>query len=595
MSNIEKKGVGWLGSKVAESKILEPYFKENDRTPSWDGYIFVYDKSIKKANLKNTIPVQIKSTEVEALDSHRISYSLEILDIKNYYKIRGTIFVVIQICGRECKGFIKSLLPSELRNILAELEKTGRNSKVIHLDELDTSTTTQLEYICEHFLIHQKLQYSTIEYSLSITDASELEIPIVLDGTPLEEHIFSKEHLLYGKPANETVLRYIQSAKITSISQSLNRNVSINSKIYFSQYSATRASHGIFFEFGEKIRIDLRDVGTANLSYKLTGTLSEQIMTLSFLLDMIQTGIVYIGDGKLEIKNIDNKEGFIDKVQSSLNFLNDVGVLFNSFRIDPDRLNISLLEKREFAILQYLSDLMVHNKRQGTTPFQQGFNVVKVGNITLGIFVYKKADDTGYEILDLFAQPNNLKFRARVDAEKDFETSMYVILKQEFLTLVDNLDFEVVIRDIKKVVFSKEYGEVTTLFALELIKAYDVSNRRDFLDAASSIFKWLQQMDDSNLIYRLNELQIIRRQRAYTNDEQTFLMQQRTQNVGDNRILCAINILLENKSEAEYDFDQLIEEEKKEFIEYPIFTLAKQLNIFRNNDLIKASVRGPGS
>jgi len=36
MSNIEKKGVGWLESKVAESKILEPYFKENDRTPIVD-------------------------------------------------------------------------------------------------------------------------------------------------------------------------------------------------------------------------------------------------------------------------------------------------------------------------------------------------------------------------------------------------------------------------------------------------------------------------------------------------------------------------------------------------------------------------------
>jgi hypothetical protein len=63
MSNIEKKGVGWLTSKVADSEILEPYFKENDRTPSWDGNIFVYDKSIKKENLRGTIPVQIKSTK----------------------------------------------------------------------------------------------------------------------------------------------------------------------------------------------------------------------------------------------------------------------------------------------------------------------------------------------------------------------------------------------------------------------------------------------------------------------------------------------------------------------------------------------------
>ncbi len=93
MSNIEKKGEGWLGSIVAESKILEPYFKENDRTPSWDGCIFVYDRIIKKENLKDTIPVQIKSTEVDEFHSTRIPYPLNILDIRNYYKIRGTIFL----------------------------------------------------------------------------------------------------------------------------------------------------------------------------------------------------------------------------------------------------------------------------------------------------------------------------------------------------------------------------------------------------------------------------------------------------------------------------------------------------------------------
>lgn len=582
MSNIEKKGVGWLGSQVAESKILEPYFKENDRTPSWDGSIFVYDKSIKKENLKDTVPVQIKSTEVVTLHSGRISYSLNILDIKNYYKIRGTILFVVEICGKERRGFIKSLLPSELKNILAGLEKNGPNSKII-LDELDTSDSNQLEYICEHFLIHRKLQYSTIEYSLSITDVSELVIPIIPDGTPLEEHIFSKEHLLYGKSANETVTRYIENAKITSISQSLNRNVVINSKLYFSQYSETRVPDGRFFEFGKKIRIDIHDVGTANLSYELTGTVSEQITALSFLFDMVQTGTIYIGDGKLEISIIDNKENFIDKIQGNLNYLKDIESLFNSFRIDPDRLNILLLEKRDFAILRFLSDAIVHNKKMGTTPFQQGFNGVKVGDITLGVFVYKKADDTGYEILDLFAQPNNLKFGANIGAE-NFEISMYVILEQEFLTLVNNLDLAVVLSDIKKVVFSKVYGEATNLFALELIKAYDASNRGEFLDTASSIYEWLQQMEDGNLIYNLNALQITRRQRAYTKDEKTFLIQQQTQNISNFRILCAINILLENKSDAESNFDQLAKEEKEEFIQYPIFTLAKQFNMFKNGN-----------
>jgi hypothetical protein len=64
---------------------------------------------------------------------------------------------VVEICGNELKGFVKSLLPSELKNILAELEenkknkKNNRSSKALKLDELNTSTSKQLEHLCDFF------------------------------------------------------------------------------------------------------------------------------------------------------------------------------------------------------------------------------------------------------------------------------------------------------------------------------------------------------------------------------------------------------------------------------------------------------------
>jgi hypothetical protein len=64
MSNIEKKGV--VARVTGSEQNFEPYFKENDRTPSWDS-IFVYDRLIKKENLKDNLQVQIKSTGSKAL------------------------------------------------------------------------------------------------------------------------------------------------------------------------------------------------------------------------------------------------------------------------------------------------------------------------------------------------------------------------------------------------------------------------------------------------------------------------------------------------------------------------------------------------
>jgi hypothetical protein len=172
--------------------------------------------------------------------------------------------------------------------------------------------------------MHRNLQFSTIEHSLSITDASEIEIPIISDGTPFEEYIFSKEHLLYGRQTNEAVLRYIKNANITSVSHSFNKNVKINSKTYFSQYSETLILTGRIYKFGKDIELKVNNVGTANLSYKLTGTVNEQIKVLTFFLDMIKAGTVYIGDRELGINADEIEEDFINNIQISLEYLRDI-------------------------------------------------------------------------------------------------------------------------------------------------------------------------------------------------------------------------------------------------------------------------------
>ncbi|MGC1378005.1 MAG: hypothetical protein WA821_17365, partial [Anaerolineales bacterium] len=425
----EAEGIYFLGRIVVRSPILKPFFQQNDKTPSFDGSISVYKGSKVKENFINSIPVQIKSTKVDAFDSGKKSYSLDISDIRSYYNIRGAILFVVEICGEECKVFIKSLLPSQLKGILAELEKNKKNknksknnqSKVIHLDELDISNSSQIDHVCQDFLAHRSLQYSTIESSLSITDAAELTIPLMLSETSLVEDIFSQEYFLYGKQANETILRYIETIKLTSIGVSLNKSVAVNSKIYFSQYTERRVPDGMFLEFGNKIKVNIHDDGTRELSYQLAeAKVSERIEVLSFLLDAINTRTIYIGDGKLQINSLENEESFLNEIQSKLNFWRDVEALFHSFRIDPDLLNISLLENRDIFMLTFLLDVFVHKISRDATPFQPGFiNTIKIGNITLAILIYKKTNEINYTIVDLFEKIDSLKFWIKKDAEND--------------------------------------------------------------------------------------------------------------------------------------------------------------------------------
>jgi hypothetical protein len=582
MSNIEKKGVGHLESKVAESKVLEPYFKDNDKTPSWDGNIFVYDPSIKKEFLKETIPVQIKSTEVKAFHSTTTSHDLGIIDIRNYYKIHGTILFVVEICEQERKIFIKSLLPSDLKEILAIMERDNHDNKRIYLDELEN--INQLEYICKHFILHKSLQFSTIEHSLSIEEASEVEIPIIPDGKPLEEFLFSKDHLLYGKKSNETISRYIKNINISSVNEKFAGSISVNSKIYYSIFNKIHNENNeIIFDFGKKIRINTT---SGKLSFELIGSINEQIIDMSFLLDMIQVGMVDIGDGKLNISYVEGKELFIEKIKNNLKVLRDITNLLNYFHIDSSSLNTMFFENNDIMFLDVLLEIFIYNKPFDKVPFQLGFNAVKIGNLTLGIFAYKKDNEKIFTVIDLFDfnQINQLQFSATVPDKERFLTSPYIFLKKDFLLTVSNINLDAIFDSIKSIKFTDDYGTLVNDFGLELIKTSDISNRQEFLDTAIKIYCWLQTNQEDNLISKINELQIVRRIRFFSDKEKKELFEMRIQMQIDNniRMLCGINILLENKSDVEICFEQLTLKEKKEFIQYPIFTLAKQFGMLGN-------------
>ena len=313
------------------------------------------------------------------------------------------------------------------------------------------------------------------------------------------------------------------------------------------------------------------------------GTISEQIKTIEFLIDMVKYGIVYFGSGKLEITSTKIiNEDFVKNLKNNLQVLKDIQTLLNYFNVDPNILNTKLLDKRDTVNLGFLVDIFVYNKPFETIPFLPGFNAVKIGNITLGIFIYKKVEEKYFTVIDLFKQMDKVVFHANIEDGEYFTVSLYVFLKQDFITLVDNSNLNNVVDDIKRISFTKEYGRLVNLLGLELIKAYDISARNEFLRAAFDIFIWLQEMEKEDPVNRINELQILRRQRTYYKDERNILMQMRTDSYNNNRMLCGINILLENKSDAETYFDQLAEEDKTEFIRYPIFTLAKQFGMFEN-------------
>lgn len=61
---IEESATTALKSALLKCPILDAYIDSNDKTPSWDGTVFVYkSEDQKKENIKGRVPIQVKGTE----------------------------------------------------------------------------------------------------------------------------------------------------------------------------------------------------------------------------------------------------------------------------------------------------------------------------------------------------------------------------------------------------------------------------------------------------------------------------------------------------------------------------------------------------
>ena len=135
-----------------------------------------------------------------------------------------------------------------------------------------------------------------------------------------------------------------------------------------------------------------------------------------------------------------------------------------------------------------------------------------------------------------------------------------------------------IIKDIKKNEISDEFLDLVNQFGLEIIRAFDVTKNDKYIVAGMEIFKWLLGMYSENLIYLLNFLQIIRRQRPLSKDEINTLRRKLIQETS-NKIKTGIYIMLENKTDVRRCFRKLTSEEREQFLSFPIYTLAKELKV----------------
>ncbi len=575
--DIEEIGASYLRKVISYSSYLKVSILTKDKTPSWDGEIFAYKyPECKKEDLYGKAPIQVKTKRVKEFNNFSRTFSISVKDLRNYFNDGGCIFFVIETKNREEIIFVRDLLPSDIKELLAKADKSSQKSISVSLKRLDTTSSIELENLCKNFILNRSIQFSTKDCPLlRHEDAIETKIHFIAKDVPIENYLLTHEVPLYGRRIPEEAERFIAKIKIHSLNHTINEKITIGGESFYENYEVIKKEKEIIYKFGNEIFIE---INSQKLKFHFAGSIDQQIYDTKFLLKLIEYKDMAIGGKGIALNNIENEKENKTQLEKSVKALNDIKTLLEYFKIDPCKLDLNTLDENSYKNLKVLLKIFVYKLKIEENPFMLGINVVKIGNLQLGILVYKNKERKTLIIRNLFEDLTDYRLIAKTDNE-EFQISPYVILKSDFLTLIDNINLDLAYQNIKKIVITDNFGDLLNLFGLELIKAYDNTGRIEFIQIAEKIFLLLQEEGKKSQINKINELQIHKRLRKLTNEEISQLLGIRDNFANDSYILCGVNILLENKTDAINNFNEMKSDNKKEFIEYPIYTLAKQMGI----------------
>lgn len=581
---IEESATTALKSALLCCPILDSYIDSNDKTPSWDGSVFVYGNGKqKKRDLKGKVPIQVKGTETVFV-SKIATFSCSLDDLRNYYHDGGCLFFLISVTPATGKHkiFYSSLLVYDLKKII---DKAGKQKTyTIHLSEFPEDDINEISSIFLSFVENSPKQMSFIGKdlcSLESLEKSGVEIESLTfnaSGVGLNElnlgcFLTTHDFYLYAKPKGLDIEIPVEKVSNAIVVKNVNGKVAVKDSIHYESYNIVYENGDSFFQIGKGIRITLTlETNKIDVNFKPTGTLSDFIRDAECFLDMLENREIVLNGGRISFNGI--SEINIESHKSSLNYYKDVKKMLDILGVDEELQCEGLSENDEKNIRNF-TNAVLYNKGIGFPNAKDNtiYGEFKIHNLQIWIWAEKQKN--GYYRLSSFFIPHPLAMFSNEDVhnEHPIPASHYLLLNKEAFVHTSNLDYDIIIHDIKQMQYhSMLCGSVTHLL-LDVLSAYDEQNDKEpkLLELAQEISDWLISGGPKSdiPIQTLNRFQIIKRKRALSLSE--ILEVGKFTDTGNTAMIrCGAYLLLEDQVEAQKCFDELSADEQDEFLSFPI-------------------------
>lgn len=570
---IEKGAIDTLRRIIRLHDKMDEFLNSNDKEPSWDGNIVIYKNSeLKAEDVEYTIPTQVKGKNDERLlKRSRITYPVEYKHLRNYFNNYGIFYFVIAISddGEKTTIFYNALTTIKLQSILKGTEnKNPDQTKSIPLVRLRNNDKNELYKILMQFG-HDSREVGSgelVKKSISMKDLEKIDsirmTTFASNQDEFLENINSGEVCAFGHIASADIwvpFSYDFQKQIELFAcKKITDTFSIDRIPYYKEFEIRKSTgKSVIFQFSENLYVD---IGVNKIEFKAKTYIDQVMRDIQFLEALKNGKSFYIGNTKIgTYENVN----FGDDLETSIRDFKNIQEALIRFNLKLDKKFADFNDKDWESM-----DNLVKLVQNGIKPNKQ---------MTWYMWWWQDKAVPFFVALDKDGNvkiENSLymKYFRIVVANSDYRVPVFIIFKRDIWEKLYDVDESVLLEEIETSIFNNETEGNFSLLFVEILSAYDKNKDEKYYDVAKLISDKLLNASPDNVYWKINRFQLLKRKRDLSENELQELEDlEKTNN--DKKVLCAINILLENKRKAKKLLDEMGQEDRELFLTYPIYNL----------------------
>ncbi len=581
----EKMAINKLGEALLRCDAIEPYLSQNDKTPSFDGYLFVYQGKKKKDNLLGRINIQVKGTETK-YSNQSCKYQVQVSDLKNYRNDNGCVFFLVSLDfdNNTCKIFYNCLQILDLNRILEKAK--GQNSISINLNEFPKENPVEITNILVNFLKDSLKQRSFINNTPTLeelrsqgTEINKLIMGGTVQGIPvydIDRYITTHPAYVYAQLEKSNIEMPVDKIDSPVIHRTVYGKVSVNDRYYYDSYEIITEAGVRKIYVGKSLVFDMgKDSTKISVRMSPKGCLSDFIRDTEFFIDVISSRSITFNGGKMQLGEFDDVD--LTKNQAKLDYYNDINTMLCRLGVTED-LDCSKLNANDNNNIRNFVNTLLYNSKISFPQMSEDsmYGLFLIANLRIMIWINRRLDGC-FDLSSFFDDHQTVMFMEDdIDKKNPIPASHYLLLSEEALSEASNLDCEKIYEDIIQKGTSPEYVARVQLFMLHVLNAYDlnIKHQDELISLAQRLCAWISSFYEDDYLQTLNHLQIVKRMRDL-NSEETSTLKHIVEKTNEPVIKCGTYILLDDYANAQKCFESLGEKEQEVFTQYPIYHFVK--------------------